>query len=68
MNTEARQPDAAELVWVKSSYSGGNGGECLEVAAASGVVHIRDSKDHQGGRLTFAREEWAAFLTFATEL
>jgi hypothetical protein len=32
MNTEAPQSGAAELLWIKSSYSGGNGGECIEVA------------------------------------
>ncbi|MEV5933175.1 DUF397 domain-containing protein [Streptomyces sp. NPDC052079] len=33
-----------ELVWHKSTYSSGEGGECVEVAVAGGVVHVRDSK------------------------
>ncbi|MEU0104249.1 DUF397 domain-containing protein [Streptomyces sp. NPDC006251] len=33
------------LSWFKSSYSGNEGGGCLEVAAAPGAVHVRDSKD-----------------------
>lgn len=33
-----------ELVWRKSTYSSGEGGECVEVAVAGGVVHVRDSK------------------------
>jgi hypothetical protein len=31
------------LTWRKSTYSGGNGGQCVEVAA-SGRVLVRDSK------------------------
>ncbi|MFE3794642.1 DUF397 domain-containing protein [Nocardia tengchongensis] len=30
--------------WRKSSYSGSNGGQCVEVAIAAGMVRIRDSK------------------------
>ncbi|MFE0316304.1 DUF397 domain-containing protein, partial [Streptomyces albogriseolus] len=42
MNTEQSR---AQLHWFKSSYSGGAGGECLEVAASLTSVHVRDSKD-----------------------
>ncbi|MEU8125462.1 DUF397 domain-containing protein [Spirillospora sp. NPDC049024] len=34
--------------WRKSSYSGGTGGECVEVAAGAGCVLVRDSKDPDG--------------------
>ncbi|WP_420812756.1 DUF397 domain-containing protein [Micromonospora zingiberis] len=35
--------------WRKSSRSGGNGGDCVEVADnLSGVVGVRDSKDPAG--------------------
>ncbi|MEU5362504.1 DUF397 domain-containing protein [Streptomyces sp. NPDC005925] len=34
-----------QLVWRKSSYSGNEGGECLEVAATSESLYIRDSKN-----------------------
>jgi Domain of unknown function (DUF397) len=48
--------------WRKSSYSGGNGGACVEVAAlGDGGRAVRDSKDPSGPRLAFAAEEWAAF-------
>jgi hypothetical protein len=33
----------SELTWFKSSYSDTEGGDCVEVAAGMGVVHIRDS-------------------------
>ncbi|GHF51839.1 hypothetical protein GCM10018790_32190 [Kitasatospora xanthocidica] len=38
------------LVWRKSSYSGDNAGECIEVALGSlpGAVPVRDSKDPHG--------------------
>ena len=48
--------------WIKSSYSGGQGGDCVEVAArpAEHVV-VRDSKDQVGPRLQFTREAWCLF-------
>lgn len=33
------------LTWVKSSYSGADGPDCVEVAAAVSTVHVRDSKN-----------------------
>ncbi|TMU94399.1 DUF397 domain-containing protein [Streptomyces sp. DASNCL29] len=51
-----------ELDWFKSSYSGGGGGECVEVAIRPDTVHIRDSKTPQGGRLAVSPEAWAAFI------
>ena len=48
--------------WRRSSYSGGNGGACVEVARnLPGAVAVRDSKDPDGPRLAFAPEEWTAF-------
>ncbi|MER7169705.1 DUF397 domain-containing protein [Micromonospora sp. NPDC000207] len=52
--------------WRKSSYSGGNGGNCVEVADnLPGVVGVRDSKDREGGTLTFTPTAWRAFLDLA---
>jgi len=49
-------------VWRKSSYSGDNGGDCVEVARnLPGVVAVRDSKDPHGPALAFTPAEWAAF-------
>jgi hypothetical protein len=36
------------IAWRKSSHSGGNGGNCIEVASLPGVVAVRDSKDPHG--------------------
>ncbi|WP_328362501.1 DUF397 domain-containing protein [Streptomyces sp. NBC_00445] len=35
---------STDLDWFKSSYSSGQGGECLEVALTPTTIHIRDSK------------------------
>lgn len=53
--------DVTGAVWRKSSYSGGNGGTCVEVATAGLAVAVRDSKDLDGPSLAFTRDEWAAF-------
>jgi len=55
--------DLTSAEWRKSSLSGGNGGECVEVARnLPGVVAVRDSKDRQGPALVFTPDEWRAFL------
>lgn len=47
--------------WIKASASGAQG-QCVEMADADGVVHVRDSKNPQGPRLTFTKAEFAAWL------
>jgi hypothetical protein len=48
--------------WRKSSYSGTNGGQCVEVARnLPGVVAVRDSKDPHGPALVFTLADWTAF-------
>jgi hypothetical protein len=55
--------DLAEAQWRKSRRSGGNGGNCVEVATnLEGVVAVRDTKDRDGGTLLFTPAEWAAFV------
>lgn len=59
--------DASELVWFKSSYSGGTDGEsCVELALAPGTIHVRDSKNVTGPRLAFAPDTWARFVPYAS--
>lgn len=50
--------------WRKSSYSGSNGGECVEVGrgAENHSVPVRDSKDPHGPALVFSPVGWASFL------
>ncbi|MFG3040264.1 DUF397 domain-containing protein [Streptomyces sp. NPDC048330] len=59
--------DADEMVWFKSSYSDGNEGDsCVEVAASSLAVHVRDSKDVGGPQLSVSARSWAGFVAYAT--
>ena len=55
--------DLSHADWRKSSYSNGNGGNCVEVARnLPGVVAVRDSKDPSGPALVFTLAEWQAFV------
>jgi hypothetical protein len=53
--------DVTGAIWRKSSYSGGNGGTCVEVGTAGSAVAVRDSKDPDGPLLAFAADTWKAF-------
>ncbi len=53
--------DLTSVSWRKSSYSGGNGGNCIQVADLPGTIAVRDSKDPDGPALLFTPAEWAAF-------
>jgi hypothetical protein len=48
--------------WRKSSYSGANGGDCVEVASVDGVT-VRDTADRDGVALVLSIGAWAAFVT-----
>ncbi|MFB4303309.1 DUF397 domain-containing protein [Actinomadura sp. NTSP31] len=48
--------------WRKSSYSGGDEGNCVEVADLNGRIGVRDSKDTAAGHLTVTRRDFAALL------
>lgn len=61
-----RATDETQLQWFKSSYSTPDGAACVEVALVPGTVHVRDSKHIQGPRLTFAPQQWTAFLSYAS--
>ncbi|WP_381553334.1 DUF397 domain-containing protein [Streptomyces eurythermus] len=53
------------LQWFKSTYSGSEGGACLEVAVSPGTVHIRDSKEapSQDRTLRISPGTWDAFTS-----
>jgi hypothetical protein len=46
--------------WRKSTHSGANGGDCVEVASAKGVA-VRDTTDREGVTLEFTAEAWQQF-------
>jgi hypothetical protein len=54
------------LSWRKSSYSGNNGGQCVEVVA-HGRVLVRDSKNPHGAVLEFVPETWQMFTMRAKD-
>ncbi len=58
--------DLTGAQWRKSTKSGNNGGSCVEVADnLPGRVLVRDTKDRDGGTLTFSPEAWAGFVDLA---
>ncbi|CAM5544966.1 DUF397 domain-containing protein [Streptomyces atroolivaceus] len=56
-----------ELAWFKSSYSGGGGGNCIEIAVGTEAVLVRDSKDTLGHALTVSPHAWVAFTELAAD-
>ncbi|MFI9463680.1 DUF397 domain-containing protein [Streptomyces xiamenensis] len=58
---------AKELAWFKSSYSGTQGDDCVEIAIAERTVHVRDSKDTTRPPFTISRPAWAPFVRFAAQ-
>ncbi|MEU5770725.1 DUF397 domain-containing protein [Streptomyces asoensis] len=55
-----------ESAWFKSSYSSGEGGECVEVAAhMATTVLVRDSKRPAEANLSFGAEAWTGFVRTA---
>jgi Domain of unknown function (DUF397) len=48
--------------WRTASYSGANGGECVEVASAADAVLVRDTKDRDGWTLGVPASAWRAFI------
>ncbi|MFC5170295.1 DUF397 domain-containing protein [Streptomyces mutomycini] len=56
-----------ELAWFKSSYSGGGGGNCVEIAVGPEGVLVRDSKDTHGKALNVSPRAWTAFTVLAAD-
>jgi uncharacterized protein DUF397 len=55
--------DMTDVAWRTSSYSGSNGGTCVEVGTLGSDVAVRDSKDQDGPQLAFAPVTWQTFTT-----
>ncbi|MEV7969603.1 DUF397 domain-containing protein [Sphaerisporangium sp. NPDC088356] len=55
--------DLSRAHWCKSSFSGDNGGHCVEVASnLPGSIAVRDSKNPGGPALIFTSAQWSVFL------
>ncbi|WP_328789322.1 DUF397 domain-containing protein [Streptomyces sp. NBC_00273] len=50
---------STDLKWFKSSYSGGDGDACVEIATGPTAIHVRDSKVQDGPVLDLAPASWA---------
>lgn len=51
------------LTWRKSSFSGNQGGNCVEVAdLPDGGIAVRHSKNPAGPIIEYTASEWDAFL------
>ncbi|KAF4407013.1 DUF397 domain-containing protein [Streptomyces lycii] len=63
--TEHTLPTPSRLRgWRKSSYSGNEGGSCLEVLDGQpGGVPVRDSKNPDGPALVFPATGWSSFIS-----
>ncbi|MEU0946387.1 DUF397 domain-containing protein [Streptomyces canus] len=58
-----REYDLSNARWYKSSYSNGEGGDCVEVADTPDLVPVRDSKLGQDSPvLAFPADTWTRFL------
>lgn len=48
--------------WRKATYSGNNGGGCVETANAGTGVAVRDTTNRDGGTLVVPAGAWSAFV------
>jgi len=55
--------DVTGVAWRTSSYSGDNGGTCIEVGTAGSAVAVRDSQNQAGPELAFPASVWQAFTS-----
>lgn len=63
MKLSSSDYDLTTATWRKSSYSGGSGGDCLEVLdGLPEVVPVRDSKVTEGPVLMFRAAAWQSFV------
>lgn len=50
------------VCWRKSTHSGDTGGDCVELAAFSSGIAVRDSKNPEAPHLTFGRAAFGEVL------
>ena len=51
---------ADEPAWRVATYTGSSG-SCVEVGDAERAILVRDTKDRNGGTLTFTAATWQSF-------
>jgi hypothetical protein len=58
-----KMDDLRNARWRKSTHSGSDGGNCVEIASnLPGIVAVRDSKNPAGPALVVTPGQWSAFL------
>jgi hypothetical protein len=62
VETKGLRVDLTHAVWQKSTRSGPNCDNCVEVAFVDGAIAVRDSKNPAGPALIFTSDEWDAFV------
>ncbi|MFI6084073.1 DUF397 domain-containing protein [Streptomyces sp. NPDC051217] len=63
MKRNSLEYDLSAAIWHKSTYSGGSGGDCLEVAdGLADIVPVRDSKSPELPGVVFPAPAWSAFV------
>ncbi|MGW1181725.1 DUF397 domain-containing protein [Streptomyces drozdowiczii] len=68
MSGKRETGNVSGLHWFKSSYSGSDGGDCVEVAAVRDAVFVRDSKvAGVGPVLRIQRGVWESFMALTGE-
>ena len=48
--------------WRKSTYSGANGGNCVETASGNGAILVRDTTNRDGFTLSAPADAWRTLL------
>jgi hypothetical protein len=67
VETKGFRLDLSRANWQKSSRSGPNCDNCVEVAFVGGAIAVRDSKNPTGAALIFTSDEWDAFVAGAKD-
>lgn len=62
LETKAVRAELTRAAWYKSSRSGPNCDNCVEVAFLTEAIAVRDSKNPAGPALIFTPDEWDAFV------
>ena len=62
VETKGFRIDLSRAQWFKSTRSGPNSDNCVEVAFVGEVIAVRDSKNPEGPALIFTTAEWDAFV------
>ncbi|MES9540414.1 DUF397 domain-containing protein [Actinomadura sp. NPDC000600] len=55
-------PELPQPAWRKSSHSGGDEGNCVEIADLNNRIGIRDRKNPAAGHVTLTRQNFTSLV------